>query len=622
MTPKEFIQTLIFKAKAFHNKAIHIFRRYKYEFFLLIQQVGNKYRNIIDSLTILLSLFCISNIIWQIGYEGSAESTAWLYQANQYAIIAFAVIQILYLLTYYRSSHKVPISELIYTTLTWLYVWLLTSADTPYNDIIRHKFTVTTITGILSVYEISKLGISILSKRISPLSLFALSFIVIIAIGTGLLLMPRCSVEGLTFIEALFTSTSAVCVSGLSILNIADSLTLFGQIIILILIQVGGIGVMTFTCFFALSVTGKASFQNRIVIKELINAESVADIFSTLKRIIMVTLCIELSSAWLIYEQLTAHPTHMEPSIYTMFTAIFHAISAFCNAGFSNIQLGLSDPLLSNNIPLIWIISLTVFLGGSGFPIQSSVIDWVKHHIKKVYYHLTSRQDKLIFQSRLINANIRLIFLTHLALFIIGIVVFFITEYYNQPDDSTFLESLTDALVLSTMTRTAGFNTVDLCSLMPITLAIATIMMWIGCAPLSTGGGIKTSTFALAMLNLKRILHRRDNIEVYNRRVAPQSIDKAFAVIILSLMFIATTTIALKLCEPHLPLTKLFFESVSAICTSGMTLDITPTLSTTSHMILIVAMFVGRIGILSFLIIFISPAEKQYYKYPYENITI
>jgi len=481
---------------------------------------------------------------------------------------------------------------------------------------------VTTITGILSVYEISKLGISILSKRISPLSLFALSFIVIIAIGTGLLLMPRCSVEGLTFIEALFTSTSAVCVSGLSILNIADSLTLFGQIIILILIQVGGIGVMTFTCFFALSVTGKASFQNRIVIKELINAESVADIFSTLKRIIMVTLCIELSSAWLIYEQLTAHPTHMEASIYTMFTAIFHAISAFCNAGFSNIQLGLSDPLLSNNIPLIWIISLTVFLGGSGFPIQSSVIDWVKHHIKKVYYHLTSRQDKLIFQSRLINANIRLIFLTHLALFIIGIVVFFITEYYNQPDDSTFLESLTDALVLSTMTRTAGFNTVDLCGLMPITLAIATIMMWIGCAPLSTGGGIKTSTFALAMLNLKRILHRRDNIEVYNRRVAPQSIDKAFAVIILSLMFIATTTIALKLCEPHLPLTKLFFESVSAICTSGMTLGITPTLSTTSHMILIVAMFVGRIGILSFLIIFISPAEKQYYKYPYENITI
>lgn len=619
---KELIQKIILKAKDLHDKSIHTFRHYRYELFLLMQHVGNWYRNSIDTLTVLLSLFCIGNIIWQVGFESSTENIQWLLNANIYAIVAFAVIQVLYLLTYYRSSHKAPISELIYAVLTWIYFWFLTSDSAPYQEITRHRFFITTVVGILSVYEVSKLGISVLSKKISPLAIFALSFVFIIGIGTGLLLMPRCSFEGLTFLEALFTSTSAVCVSGLSILNIAETLTPFGQTIILLLIQVGGIGIMTFTCFFALSVTGKTSFQHRIVIKELISAESVTDIFTTLKRIIVVTLCIESISAWIIFEQLTSHPSHMEVSLQTMFTAVFHAISAFCNAGFSNLSLGLSEPILANNRPLIWVICLTVFLGGAGFPIQSSVINWTKHHIKKIYYRLISKKDKHIFQSRLINANIRIIFLTHLLLLLSGVVLFFITEYNNKASDSSIFSSLTDALVISTMTRTAGFNTVDLCGLMPLTLLFATIFMWIGCAPLSTGGGIKTSTFALAVLNLKRILCRCDNIEIYNRRVSPQSIDKAFAVIFLSLMFIATTTIALKICEPHLPLNKLFFESVSAICTSGMTLNITPQLSSISHVILIIAMFVGRIGILSFLIMFISLAEKQHYKYPYENIMI
>lgn len=602
------------------DNVIHSFRRQRYELFLFIQHAGNSYRNIVDTLTVILSLFCIGNVVWQIGFDSSAESATWLLQANIYAVISFAVIQVLYLLSYYRSSHKVPTSELIYATLTWVYVWFLVSDSAPYQDITHHRFFVSSAIALLSVYEISRLGISILSKRISPLTLFALSFVIIIIIGAGLLMMPRCSTEELSFLEILFTSTSAVCVSGLSILNIAESFTPFGQMIILLLIQVGGIGVMTFTCFFALSVTGKTSFQNRIVIKELINAENVTDIFTTLKRIIVVTLCIEFISTWLIFEQLTAHPTHMDVSLQTLFYAAFHAVSAFCNAGFSNMSLGLSDPALSANLPLLWIICLTVFIGGSGFPIQSDVIDWVKHHAKKLYYRLTSRPEKLIFRSRLINANVRLIFLTHLILSLAGTLIFFVCEYGNR--DADFITNLTDAWVLSTMTRTAGFNTVDLCGLMPLTLTVATLFMWIGCAPLSTGGGVKTSTIALALLNLKRILHRQENIEIYNRRVAPQSVDKAFAVIVLSLMFIATTTIALKISEPHLPVSKLFFESVSAICTAGMTLNITPTLSSASHIILLVAMFVGRIGILSFLIMFIHPAERRHYKYPYENITI
>lgn len=617
----DYLYSAFYKVKALRQRLLHTFRNYKYHFFLLIQQVGNRYRNILDTITILLSLFTLGNIVWQIGFNVTPDSVNTLLSINTFSVFAFAVIQLLYLMTYYRSSHKTPVSELIYATITWIYVWFLSSESAPYQDITHNIYFVTSVVALLSIYEISRLGISILSKRVSPTTLFALSFILIICLGCGLLLMPRCTIGSISFIEALFTATSAVCVSGLSVVNIADTFTPFGQFIIMLLIQVGGIGVMTFTCFFALSVNGKTSFQNRIVIKELISAESITNIFTTLKRIIIVTIIIEALCAWLIFNLLTSHPTHMEKSVDTMFTAVFHAISAFCNAGFSNFTNGLCESTVCNNYPLLIVVGVTVFIGGSGFPIQSSIIDWVKHHIKKVYYHVTSRQDKLVFQSRLINANERLIFTTHLSLCIAGTIIFFITEYNNPANHGSFQHNLTNSFMLSAMSRTAGFNAVSLTSLTPLSLAFTSMFIWVGCAPLSTGGGIKTSTFALAILNLKRILLRKENIEIYNRRVEPQSIDKAFAVIFLSLLFIASTTIALKVFNPEIAIEKLFFESVSAICTGGMTLDITPILSTSSHMVLILAMFIGRIGILSFLIMFITPAEKQYHKYPYENIT-
>lgn len=638
----------------------------------------------VDIVTVIASFWCLGNIIWQIGFDTNAETTHNLLVANRNIIALFSAVQIYKLITYIHASNfspiqtlgrtinarpfrhvarrslkvailillrkfyhllslrknwqrlkrlyrfmfvgnVVPLGEVAYSIATCLYYYYMPSLGiemTGWEPLLYHRYTITVVVAIIAINELSRLSITILGRSTSQTSLFIGSFIIIILIGCGLLMMPKSHVGDLSFFEALFTATSAVCVNGLCIIDIPNQLTLFGQGILLLLIQVGGIGVMTFTCFFALSLTGKASLQNKFVIKDLVSADNMTDIFHMLKRIMVVTFSIEAVTAWFIFNYMESRVPE-DVSVNTLiFYSVFHSISAFCNAGFSNLDGGMMNPLVAGMKPLQLIIAFTVILGGLGFPLQSAAIDWVKHHTKVFFYRLFNKNYSDIFRSRMINATNRIIFYTHIGLVILGMLIFLATESHFTQVDADTSTRLCDSFFLSVCARTAGFNIVDLTHLGPLTLLILTGLMWIGCAPLSTGGGIKVTTFAIFMLNIRSVLRRRNTIEAYGRQVTNESVFRAFAVIGLSGFFMLVCAILLKCFDPQIGMTRLMFEASSAVYTGGMTLDVTTNLSMASHVVLLLAMFIGRIGILSFALCFIDPAPKQYYSYPHENVNV
>ena len=592
----------------------------QYKALLFMQQFGKKADYVVNTVSVVIAVLALGNVIWQIGFSFSADSAWWINTANKAFIVIYALIQVYRLGASLLQTRSATTWQVAYLVALWGYI--LYDASGTSLEWLDYRYVIDAILVVVASYDISTFGISFLTRKSSPTMLFAGSFIIFIMIGTGLLLMPRCHYHEMTFLQALFTSTSALCVNGLSVLDIATQFTHFGQIVIIILVQVGGLGVMTFTCFFALSLSSKGSLQGRMVIKDIVSADNISDIFQTLKHIMYVTFIIEGISIWVLYYYFRdAFPGAPQQDV--LFLAIFHGISSFCNAGISNIEGGLANPSIVHSNLLHLTIATTVVFGGAGFPVQSAAINWVKSRILNIFKRLTGRRLGLgDSHLRLINASNRLTFYTHILLLAIGTLFFLISEAGHSQAGHTFSERLIDSFFTSACARTAGFTYVDTVSVAGPSAILFILLMWIGCAPMSTGGGIKVTTFAIGVLNLRSVLLGKDCIEIFGRRISPMSIQKAFAAMALSLIAIAVSTILLKIAMPETELSRLCFESFSALSTVGLSLGLTPELSTMAQLIIIVDMFIGRIGIMAFLLIFITPGTPQRYKYPLENIMI
>lgn len=595
-------------------------RPVQYRLLLFVQRFGERARNVVNAITVALAVVGIGDVVWQIGFETSPEALEVLRSVNCHIIALFGCVQVYRLVWGAFKNRRVELWQVAYMLAIWAYVLGVDkSAGVSW---LAHRYAVDAVLVVISAYELSSLSISFLTSKSSPTMLFAGSFLIFVAVGTGLLLMPRCHYDDLTFLQALFTSTSSVCVTGMSVLNIATEFTPFGHIVIIVLVQIGGLGVMTFTCFFALSLTGKGSLQNRMFIKDLISADNMSDIFQTLKHIMYVTFIIEALSAWALYyyfrEALPGAPTRD-----VVFTAVFHSISSFCNAGYSNLPGGLCNPAVLDSRMLHLTIALTVFFGGAGFPLQSAVINWVKEHIRRFGLRLVGRRPRPGAGSlRLINASNRLTFYSHFLLLLLGAALFLVLEAGRTQAGEAMPDRLVDSFFLSASARTAGFMYTDLLSNSGSSIVVLMMLMWIGCAPMSTGGGIKVTTFAICVLNLRNALRGRESIEVFGRRVSQSSVQKAFATMALSLAAILLSTVVLKLLMPGVETFRLFFESFSALSTVGLSMDLTHNLSAAAQLVVIVDMFIGRIGVMAFLLIFVTPRPPQRYKYPSENIMI
>lgn len=412
-------------------------------------------------------------------------------------------------------------------------------------------------------------------------------------------MLPISSVSGKVtpFNESLFTATSAVCVTGLVVQDTGSYWSTFGQAIILILIQIGGLGVITVAASFALLSGRKISLMQRSTMQEAIAAPKIGGIVRLTGFVLKATLIFELSGAVIMMPVLCK-----DYGAKGVWLAVFHSISAFCNAGFDILGTDASKYVsltqyvncTSINLAVIFLI----VIGGIGF------LTWEDIYTNKLHVRRYRMQSKVIL-------------ITSAILIIVPALYFFFFDLNNLPIKQRILSSLFQSVT----TRTAGFNTVDLTALQEPSIATMIVLMIIGGSPGSTAGGIKTTTVAVLIANSLATFGRKDSSHFFKRRIDNQVVKNASTILIMYLVLSFTGAVAISTAE-KIPFLKCLFETSSAIGTVGLTLGITPELGLFSQLILILLMFCGRVGGLTLIYAAISNTKKNISKYPLEHITV
>jgi potassium uptake TrkH family protein len=469
------------------------------------------------------------------------------------------------------------------------------------------------------IRELATINFRFNKAYLNPAQLFISSFLGIILVGTGLLMLPKATHEGIGLLDALFTSTSAVCVTGLIVVDTGSYFTTFGQSILLLLMQLGGLGIMTFASYFSYFFRGQTSFENQLLLKDATNSERIGEVFGVLKKILSITFVTELLGAIFIYFSLSENElSHISDRI---FFSVFHAISGFCNAGFSTLESSLYEPIFRFNYPLHLVIAVLFILGGIGFPIVLNIYKYLKYTFSNLLLKLNNKRP-LPYSPWVINLNTRIVIVTTIILLSLGTLGFYILEYNNTLAEHNWFGKIVTAFFGAATPRTAGFNTVDMQALNVSTLMLIFMLMWIGASPASTGGGIKTSTIAIAALNFVSLGKGKDRIEVYKREVSSNSIRRAFAIISLSLMVISIAIFLMTIFEKDIAIIDIAFEAFSAYSTVGLSTGITSSLSSSSKIILIFTMFIGRVSMLTLLIAMLRKAKHLNYRVPTDEILI
>ena len=482
---------------------------------------------------------------------------------------------------------------------------------------------------LISSIELSDAVITSLGRKSNPALMMAVSFLFIIMVGSGMLLMPRCIQQGvhLSWIDSLFTATSAVCVTGLTTIDVPGTFTCFGQLVIMMLIQVGGLGVMTITSFFALFFMGNTSIYNQMQVQDMVSSKSLASLWSTLLNIFGFTAFLELAGAVMIF--LNIHGTIGLDFRHELFFSVFHAVSAFCNGGFSNYQDGVgASVLMEGHCWLYIILGLLIILGGIGYPVMVNLKTAVAKHSKVLWKRSMFNVQWSMFNGHcsmvknLFDLNTKIVLRTSALLIVIGTILIAFFEWDNTFAGMPIHEKLTQAFFNAVSPRTAGFISVNLNNMCIQSIFIYTVLMWIGGASQSTAGGVKVNAFAVAFLNIRAIIHGTTRVEFSGRELSTDSIRRANAAVFVSLMVLGIFIFLVTLTEPDQPLKAIVFECVSAFATVGSSLGLTPELHDSSKVLIVVLMFIGRVGLVTMAQGLLKQYKNQNYKLPQDNITI
>jgi trk system potassium uptake protein TrkH len=467
---------------------------------------------------------------------------------------------------------------------------------------------------LIAILEVHRFFELISSVNFPPSLIFSSSFLVVILVGSGLLLLPNSRTVPISFIDALFTSVSAVCVTGLSVVNTAGSFTDMGKIVILGLIQIGGLGMMTFTGFFSFIFTSHTTLRERMLLQDMFSEESMGNLFKILVKIVLFTLLAELAGAFVIYLSLDRDMTGKG------FFSIFHAVSAFCNAGFSTLPDGLMSPSTNRNYILLSAISILIIFGGLGFPVFLRLYVVAKNKVTIAFNNLCGRRAHT--RRERLDAGSKIVLITTLLLLLVGTLVFYAAERKTSMSGLNGKEQLFLSFFNSVTARTAGFNMSNLNLIGYPAVFLLIFLMWIGASPGSTGGGIKTSSFAIACSSAWSIIRGRNRLDIFNREISHGTIKRVLAIIFLSLIVIGAGFFCLLLSDPSKNPVHLLFESVSAFSTVGLSLADTSTLSETGKGVIMLLMFIGRVGPLTFLTGLFISGKRKHYKYPAGDIAI
>jgi len=433
--------------------------------------------------------------------------------------------------------------------------------------------------------ELGKSGSKIVALNLKPATLLVLSFVLLIGAGTGLLMLPEMTVQHhLGFLDSLFTATSASCVTGLIVVDTATFFTLKGKLVIMMLIQLGGINIISFATFFATFSKSSGSIKYQSLIKEFLSTERLSDSKNILRSIVEFSLLMEAIGTFFLY--FSWGNVHFDSWKTQLFNSVFHAVSAFNNAGFSTFSNNLAESGVRNLYGLQIVIIFLIFFGGFGFVAMQDTfsIKSIRRRIKNPWRRLNTGTKITLYMS--------------LTLISLGAIVFYFLQKGSMTGDPWYQVAVT-SVFQSVTTRTAGFNTVDISRLSVPVLLFFLFLMFVGAGPGSTGGGIKVTTFAVIIRSAIATIKGEKSVVFFKRTLPFSTIDKAYSIALFSISMIFISTFLLTIAEPGIDLLKLFFEEFSAFGTVGLSMGITASLTAAGKVIIITSMFVGRIGTLT-----------------------
>ncbi|MEK4880065.1 MULTISPECIES: TrkH family potassium uptake protein [Paenibacillus] len=436
----------------------------------------------------------------------------------------------------------------------------------------------------------------------TPPKVLSLGFLILITAGTFLLSLPVSSTSGqISFIDALFMATSATCVTGLAVIDTGTQLTTFGQVVLLILFQIGGLGFVTMATLITLVLNKRISLKERILLQESMNQNSMQGIVLLIRRVLIYSLVIQLSGAVLFAGRFMMDMPFGKAAYY----GIFHSISIFNNAGFDlfgDIHGPFSGLTRFVNDPIVNLTSMSlIFLGGIGFIVLSDLMDFPKR--------------------RRLTLHSKVVLWTSLILIVIGAGLFFLLEYNSTLKPLSAGGKFWATLLQAVTPRSGGVTTIEVPLLRQSTQFLMILLMFIGAAPGSTGGGIKITTFAVLVTAVAARLRGKEDIVMFRHRIAKENVYRALTITLMSLMLLVIATMLLSLTESAEFLTVLF-EAVSAFGTSGLSMGLTPELTTAGKVLVIILMFMGRTGPLTLAYALKPKGSKELYRYPEGKITI
>lgn len=450
--------------------------------------------------------------------------------------------------------------------------------------------------------------------KLQPPQVIVLSFLAVIALGTLLLSLPVSTAAGndARLIDSVFTATSAVCVTGLVVQDTGAFFSSFGRIVILCLIQAGGLGIMTFSTMFAILLGRRLSISDNIIIKSALSHNRIEGLSRLVLYIILFTFTVEIIGAALLYMRWSQ--VFSWGSLVTAERAVFHSVSAFCNAGFSLFSFT-AFKAFSKDLFTISVFSLLIIIGGLGFVVLMD--------IPKLKFW---RKDRRLIFSR-ISLQTKIVLLVSFFLIIAGALAVCVFENNFALRGMGIKEKILSCTFTSITSRTAGFNVLDTASLRPVTLFMLIMLMFVGASPGSTGGGIKTVTFGIIIASFYSMFRNRDRITIFKKTIPKETYRRAAVIAFLALGVVVLSTFLLSATESvpahssHYFLSMLF-ESTSAFGTVGLSTGITPNLTDWGKIIIILTMLIGRVGPLTLALAIAMRSEKIEYRYPEEKLMV
>lgn len=438
--------------------------------------------------------------------------------------------------------------------------------------------------------------------------LILLSFLLIIVIGALLLSLPACS-GGLSAFQALFTATSVTCVTGLEIVD-TSQFPILGQLVIMILIQIGGLGLMTLSFFLVTAIYKQLGIDSTSVAKDALNLNSFAKIREFVTLVIKVTFGTELIGSIILFWQFRKY----YPLSKAIFTSIFYSISAFCNSGVTMHPESLT--VFSENTWIVCTTQILTILGGFGFYVFYEIISAIKIIIKEPF------EKKIQKNRKLLSLHTKIVIKASMIVTIAGTLFFLAIEKHNLFANQTWLNAFFHSLFYNISLRSSGFMIFDIQQLTDASLFFSIICMLIGAAPGSTGGGVKITTFTLFIATLISIIKGRSHVEISSRTISQQQVYRCASIFSLLVLWIISSTFLLLLIEQDHQFLPLFFETCSSISNVGLSMGITQDMSRLGQILLMINMIAGRIGIMTFIFAIKQKPQDQRYKYPTEKLIL